>query len=391
MSIQVDTVRVLFCPMAEGVGLGPLSQLLGVAEELTLRGGRCAFLINENHVPIVRRLGHKYYVAPKPQRKDLNAPDFRMSDAARALGVVDPEYLDLAIGSELSAIDEFKPTVLMSATKLTVPASSRIRGLPLVSIAATPDGPEFQSPLYDAAGLPDTRPEEVTRVMARHGVEVRSDIAELSYMHSSYAVSAAYQTFDPFLKHDELSYYGPLTCKGIDLYTPLPELDGRPLVTVYINRGSADVGTYLQALSVVAADMPDYHFVVVEKAPPTGFTAPANMLVLPEAPIGRLLSESYALISGGGQNAIMLALLAGVPVLGVRGRSAERDFNLRRVEALGAGLVVEPPIESNSLRDALSKLFKDANYQHAAAEASAALRQLSGAAGVANLLLEIGR
>jgi len=204
-------------------------------------------------------------------------------------------------------------------------------------------------------------------------------------------VSAAYQAFDPFLRHDNLSYVGPLACKGIDLYTPLSELGSRPLITVYINRGSADVQMYLQVLSSVAADMSAFQFVVIERAEPIDLTVPANMSVVPEAPIGRLLSESRALISGGGQNAIMLSLLAGVPVLGIRGPSAERDFNLRRVEALGAGLIVEPPVEASAVCSALSKLVKDANYQHAAAAASAALRQLQGAGGVANLLLDIAR
>lgn len=388
----MGNARALFCPMVEGVGLGPLTQLLGVAEELSLRGGHCAFLVNENHASVVRWLGYDYFVAPKPMRKDYDAPDFRLCDAARALGIMDSEYLHEAIEAELSVIDKFKPTVLMSAIKLTTPVTARIRGVPLVSIAATPDSPDFTSPMYTPEGLPEACSDEAAKILARNGVRLRSgDIGELSYMMSDHAVSVVFPAFDPFLRHHDLLYAGPLSCKGIDLYTPMTSLEGdRQLIVVYVNRGSADVREYLRALADAAADMPEYCFVVVEKAQPDGFEAPPNVTVIPEAPIGRLLADARVLISGGGKNAIMQALLAGVPVLGIRGPSAERDFNLRRVEALGAGLIVDPPVASRSICDALRILIKDTTYQQAAREASEALRQLPGPAGVANLLLGIG-
>jgi hypothetical protein len=232
--------------MTEGIGLGPVTQLLAVAEALTQRGHVCAFVANARQANLLARRGFPSFVAPVPDRRDPTAIDFRMCDTARQLGICDATYFDKALTFEQTAVDEFRPDVMLSAMKLTAPLTARSRGIPLLSVASCEATRGFTSPLYpDVTG--DTLPDELSNILILNGFDDVLDIAELCYERSDRWIAPFSREFDPFLPTTRLHYVGPLLSAGFDLYTSMPSLPAgeTELVIAYLNRGSQPVEHFL--------------------------------------------------------------------------------------------------------------------------------------------------
>lgn len=382
--------RYLLCPATEGVGLGHVSQLLAIAEELTLQGHECSFVVNPSHAELLTTLGYSCFVAPVPSAsiRDSTVPDFRLCDAARTLGISDPEYFADALAFEQTAIDNFRPDVMVSSVKLTAAVSARSKMVPLLSVAATPDSPTFSSPLYQntpvmtpAAGL--------SEILSKYGLGDIVDVAELSFLRSDYRISPFSQEFDPFLPTERLSYVGPLLSKAIDLYWAPPSLpaDGEDLVVVYNNRGSQPPEELATAVSHVASRHTSYRFVIVDREASGQRNASQNVHVVSSAPIFRLLQRAVLFISGGGYNSLLAALLTGTPIVGMPGLSAERDFSVRRVVELGAGVLVSGyPASFEDILSAFDRVVREPKFRKNAILAGDKLRHLPGPRGVVDLL-----
>jgi UDP:flavonoid glycosyltransferase YjiC (YdhE family) len=380
--------RYLLCPATEGVGLGHLSQLLAIAEELTLRGHECSFVVNPNHAELLTSLGYSCFVAPVPRIRDSTVPDFRLCDTARALGISDPEYFADALAFEQAAIDDFRPDVMVSSTKLTAAVSAKSKMIPLLSVAATPDSPTFSSPLYQS--VPIVAPAAgLSEIFSRYGLGDIVDVAELSFLRSDYRIGPFSQEFDPFLPVERLSYVGPLLSKAIDLYWALPSspISGEDLVVVYNNRGAQPSEELANVVSCVASRYPSCRFVIVDSEAGGQRNASQNVNIVSSAPIFRLLQRAALFISGGGFNALLAALLTGTPIVGVPGRSAERDFNVRRVVELGAGVLVPGyPASFEDVVSAFDRVLRESAFQKNAILAGDKLRNLPGSGGVVDLL-----
>ena len=380
--------RYLFCPMTEGRGVGQITQLLAVAEQLTLRGQDCAFVTNADQARFLVELGYRCFVAPAPTTGHALVHDFRLGDAARAMGILDPAYYAKALAFEQAAVDEFRPDTLFASVKLTSALTARSRGLPLVSIAAWSDSPRFTSPLYTEDDN-EAIPVELAELLALHGFSDVQDIAELAHCRSDRLVAPFSREFDPFLPSEQVSYVGPLLSNGLDMYGSLNAMpaDQTNLIVVYVNRGSQAVAHYLDIIGQAARAIPRYKFVVVERDRSVRCELPDNVSVVESAPILRMLSRAMLLVSGGGYNALMAALLTGTPVVGLPGRCAERDFNLRRVAELAAGVMVPGyPAPADQVVAAMEAVLSEPAYHAAAIAAGDQLRRLPGPSGVVEIL-----
>lgn len=114
-------MRMLAVPAAGGIGLGPLTNTLAIAEEARLRGHDVAFLCKPAWGPMLRRLGFQTYIAPTPSAyrgfRHLHhgsaPPPYRFSDIALAMGRTDPGYIRASIAAERRAIGLWKTNVLL--------------------------------------------------------------------------------------------------------------------------------------------------------------------------------------------------------------------------------------------------------------------------------------
>src|SRR5205085_2929824 len=119
------------------------------------------------------------------------------------------------------------------------------------------------SPLYpeydDVVGVPSVVQELVLSV----GMDPIDDIAVLSFLRSNRHIAASCPSFDPYLDQASTRYTGALLSAAIDLYGRSPVMtipglaSGRRIVLTYVNRGSAPVRQYCEALIATAETRPD--------------------------------------------------------------------------------------------------------------------------------------
>lgn len=156
---------------------------------------------------------------------------------------------------------------------------------------------------------------------------------------------------------------------------PLPDWwpgDERPLV--YVTFGSvtprqpAAQPVYGHALEAVAGL--DARVLLTTGADDLGLTAPGPHVHLERwVPQADVLPHARVVVCHGGSGTTLGALAAGVPLV-VTPLFADQPDNARRVEAMGAGVVVEPqdggPIRSRvdpaALRDAIERVLADDAY-----------------------------
>ncbi len=99
---------------------------------------------------------------------------------------------------------------------------------------------------------------------------------------------------------------------------------------------------------------------------------PPNVHVEPWVPQAAILGQARAVVCHGGSGSTLGALAAGVPLVVVP-LFADQPYNARRVEALGAGIVVHPP-DPTAIRDALRRVLERETYRGSAAALAGAMR-----------------
>jgi UDP:flavonoid glycosyltransferase YjiC (YdhE family) len=99
---------------------------------------------------------------------------------------------------------------------------------------------------------------------------------------------------------------------------------------------------------------------------------PANVHVERWVSQADVLARATAVVGHGGSGTTLGTLAAGLPQVVVP-LFADQPFNAERVEALGAGLTVQPP-DAAAIRDALRRVLADGSFRAAAERLAAELR-----------------
>jgi UDP:flavonoid glycosyltransferase YjiC (YdhE family) len=179
-----------------------------------------------------------------------------------------------------------------------------------------------------------------------------------------------------------------------------PSPDGRPLV--YVSFGSIAgtmpiVGALYAAVFEAAAELPAQVLLTlgqrdadIEALGP----APANLRVERWVVPADVLVQADAVVSHGGFGTTLGAVAAGVPLVVVPLFGDQPD-NARRVEAIGAGVVVWPEeadesmrsgLDPGALRDAVGTVLEDPAYGRVASELAAEMAALPPADEALSLL-----
>ena len=96
-------MRVLLIPAAGGVGLGPLTNILAIAEELQMAGHDVGILCRDSWAPIIGSLDLRMYPAPAPQPyHGYKPPPFKLSDVIIGLGWAEEDYIRVPTGISLA-------------------------------------------------------------------------------------------------------------------------------------------------------------------------------------------------------------------------------------------------------------------------------------------------
>lgn len=119
---------------------------------------------------------------------------------------------------------------------------------------------------------------------------------------------------------------------------------------------------------------------------PDQMEGPANFRIERFVPQLALLPHIDIFVTHGGMNSANEALYHGVPLI-VTPFYGDQHVTAERVEALGAGLVVDPDaLTAEGIRSAVERLVGEPRYAEGAAAIKADLRAGDGVAGVLSLL-----
>lgn len=145
-------MRLLIIPLAGGVGLGPMTRCMAIANEAKCRGHDVLFLCRDSFRKIAKKFGYKTCAAPiPPPYPGPKPPPFRLSDVAIALGWTEKSYVISAIETERKIIRSFKPDVIFTETQFSVPISASSENIPWVAATSWADHPDFKSPYIRTA------------------------------------------------------------------------------------------------------------------------------------------------------------------------------------------------------------------------------------------------
>jgi MGT family glycosyltransferase len=372
--------------MVGAYGWGLLTQCLALADEAQNNGHTVAFLCE----PALRAWpdAEGYTVFPQlppTLPKQVVPTFFQLADAVLALGLADKDYIRASVNSELRAVRDFRPDILVSNIKLSAPISARIANLPLVSTAMWADHPNFTSPLYENS-------QASSHVVAVYNHELQEykqipirNVGELSYLRSDLKIAASSPELDPELNQVEnLHYVGHLLYKGIEENNVpkwLQEWDpSDPMIYVYLSISDIGPDIYTEVLPQ-AFDGTRFHVVVSAANHPQGSTLPqatSNVRYVDRIPGLAIMRKSKLVIHHGGTNTAMAAVLAGVPTLMFPGRDAERESTSRNIARVGCGKLL--PVSSftpQGLTRAIEELFTEISLL-TIQDFAARLKQLGG-------------
>jgi MGT family glycosyltransferase len=113
---------------------------------------------------------------------------------------------------------------------------------------------------------------------------------------------------------------------------------------------------------------------------------PENVLLRNRVPHLELLRKVQVMISHGGHNTVIEAILAGVP-LGVAPIGGDQYENAQRVVEAGAGLRLRlSKVKADELRDAIRRLLEESDYRENAQRIARDLARCDGPSIAATLI-----
>lgn len=394
-------MRILFLPLiTRGAALGTISRCLAVADVLRERGHAVCFLTNAEGRAMVEESGFSFLEGAVPDPPEsLHHPLYNLSDTALFLGLAKEEYIRRQLEAERRAVEMFRPDALFSEFKLTAPVTAGRFSLPLVSTACSPAHPDFVSPLAPDKASCDVREavEAFNRILDAFSLPPVAHVGELFFGRSTAKVAPTIKDLEPLLADvPNLAYVGALLYRAWEA-APLPpdmeeRIAGRDPVYVYLSQGRIHPDTFLRVLPEAFDGTEFYAAAAVGDHPELPETLPftPNTGCWRFVPAGSMLERSRVLIFHGGQNTAMASLIHGVPSLGFPGFEFERDFNVRGLEAVGAGLRL--PLEDFRPEALLARCRElcAPGRAKAARDMGKRISALGGARRAAEIVLETG-
>jgi UDP:flavonoid glycosyltransferase YjiC (YdhE family) len=367
--------RVLFAWQL-GANYGHLGQDLPVAEGLRALGYEVSFVLPDLRLAAERLgpRGFSYAMAPLPIGA-LNPPyppgNFAeillatgFADELTCFGLVEGWlHLFSLIQPDILVLD-YAPMALLAARAAAVPALMLSTGFdvppatsPLPSIRPTESIPPQRLMAADALVL-----KRVNAVLAIRGQPPCLALSDLFA-----AVPTLFTTFaelDHYGARLQAQYIGPIlsTVPGSPIHWSADE--ARRRFFAYLRPTVPGVEALLNALaesgaSVVCA-MPGAPDAVCKRY------ASATLQLLPRAvALEPLMRTADVVVSYGGSATTAAALLAGAPLL-IAPQMVEQELIGRRVEELGAGIVIKGARSKELFARTLSRLIEEGSYRAAA-------------------------
>lgn len=346
------------------------------------------------HLQLAEHLPVELYRLPRP---DVEASLSRSSSHALAesilrRGMDGAEYLKSTVATELEVIADFEPNVIVTENHYPIGISAELRDIPVVATAAT-----FNTELF-VGGTAITASEAArnrAQVLRRynearyeHGLEPLDRVQDILNGRAAANIVPSADFLEPLVRRSlpAVSYVGPLLYKRFE-YGDFP-ISVSDLRTAYVYLSADDVALdgVLRQLEGAGRDL-GWRFIVVKRSAASIEERCDYVIVAPHVPGSSVLAHCEVSILRGGQNGLVASLLAGVPVIGIPGMSAEPRWNLAVLETHGCALTVKDITDGlGSLKECLGRIASNGQFGICAQHVGEELRRLGGVQGALDVI-----
>lgn len=307
-----------------------------------MRGHQVAF-IAPHHYPLVRQFSiGELFECPEPDNANAGSGEAKTFASSLAIrGMLQPDYLRAAVSAETRVIDDWRPDLIFTENQISIAISARRSGVPYLATVASINLDTFD----ESSQGRDTDLTSIWAIEDEWRLVPSVSIEGLLHGHATLNVAPTAPTLEPALMNlPNIKFVGALLFPPIELAkgVEFASTDKVRLV-VYLSTGLV---TLHNAGVVLAEAFPAKDFevcVAVRSRAAEGisdFERMYGIRVFALPGMTTSLRRCDLLLTRGGQNALMAALLAGKPIIGTPGWSAEPTFNLRMLESLGAAKCV---------------------------------------------------
>ena len=311
---------------------------------------------------------------------------------ARRAGLCDLRWwrkeCDLSVESDLAALRELRPDVVVGDMHWSLCTSARVLGIPYVAITNAAWTRWYAEPIEPPQGHFSTKllGETVTKALFPKIKNVLTWYYSLGYTHvrKRYRLPPVNSIYDliegdvtlladvpefmatrPGTPHT-IRYVGPLLWEA-NLPAPawLSRLD-RKRPTLYFTMGSTGDAEFFNEAIRVFGDT-EYQVLITTGGLANLGAVPSNVFVEEYANGQALMDVSDAVVSHGGNGTIYQALSRGVPVIGFPS-IFDQEINMQRVTALGAGVRMwRSAYDARALKKAVDEILGDPSYRESCA------------------------
>ncbi len=389
--------RILFFPL--GWVLAHTVRCIEIAKVLRQRGHEVIFAGDDPNHPssrlnLVQEAGFPLLYAREPSLPDIWSRFQRLGWKASFWDMVHLRYwapLTKIIESQLQAIEQVKPDLVVGDATVSASTAAYIAGVPCAGIMngyaarlLTPPTPTY----YAAKGLDRyllsgirrrlyqkyQRPDRNAFDMLYHMPMISPDLPGL------YSLPKRFRDYH---------MVGPISP---DLTAPLPEWfdelqDGTP--NIYITMGSTGLLEHFLRSTYPTLGALPYRFMVTtggQVSEEVMDAAPSNFRFTRYAPGSQLLAHARAMLYHGGNGSMYQSLAAGVPMLALPAHYEQR-LNAQIGVRQKFGLQMSARrINPNKLVRQLERLMHEPVFRQSAQRFSSAVQKANGAANAADIL-----
>jgi MGT family glycosyltransferase len=365
----LKSTRILAIPSA--VGLAHLTRLALIARELAPVGAEVAFAYRDPQNEILKRLD--FPVLPVA---DAVVTDF----TANVYAAYEPPLIERCIQDELAAIDAFRPDLVLGDFRLTAAVSTRVAGVPFVSVV---DGcmTNYFNPVAvmlseEAYPTRFKRATFVTRIIQnrqkkslaryfrqaarRHRVKRLKSLYD--FLEGDLTLIADLPRFNPLPGiPDHFRYIGPLIWEGLNPRPhPSPPIDPNRTL-IYATVGNTGQSKFIDLVTQAFGGDGDYQVILTTGAFLDPGDAPSvdNVHVARFIPGSQVIPQAQAVIHCGGSGSTYQALLCGAPTLVIPFAAYQR-INAWLTKKNHVGIPLSPvQLTPQRVKESLQQLVAD--------------------------------
>lgn len=352
-----------------GANLGHIGTFLPVAKALQQRQHDVFWAVAHPHqaARLLPKEGFTWLQAPCMAEQRREGPPLNYADILLRFGYANPDDLLGLVVAWRSLLQLTRASIVLADHAPTAILAARSLDIPVMLFGG---GFFTPPPVHPTPNMRPWLPVPVERllqndlvaltsmnsVLGRFGIPALKHVAELFEVAEPTLLT--FPELDHYENRGPAKYWGTLPA-AVAAPPGWPEADG-PRIFAYLRPGSAHFTAALQALH----DLAGSKLVFAPGIPvPLRERYSAPHLVFTEQPVGlgRVAQEAVATLNYASQAATIAFLLAGKPALMIPGH-LEQFLFARRVEQIGAGLLVDPEKPPDDLPEMLQRVIRDPLY-----------------------------